>query len=268
MKVLTVLVMGAALAAAQATAEGDRVTVPLRDPGKPARLQVRMISGSIRVKTHAANNVVVESTARSRGSRRTAESVEGLRRIEGAGFGFNLEEDNNFVKISGDVMRPGDLSILVPANTSVTATTVNGGVIEIEGVSGEVEANNTNGAVTVTNVSGSVVAHSLNGKVTVTLNKITPNKEMSFSTLNGSIDVTLPPDTKANLKMKTDNGDIFTDFEVKLEPKSTAAVEDRRGEGGKYRIKFERSMYGSINGGGPLLSFTTLNGQILIRKQK
>jgi DUF4097 and DUF4098 domain-containing protein YvlB len=267
MKVLAVMMAGAALAAAQAAADGGRVTVPLRDPGKPARLQVKTLSGSIRVKTHAADSMIVESTARDRRARRGPEPA-GLRRLESPGFGFHLEEDNNFVKIAGDVMRPGDLTILVPLNTSVTATTVNGGVVEIEGISGEVEANNTNGAVTVTNVTGSVVAHSLNGRITVSLNRIAANKEMSFSTLNGNIEVTLPADTKANLKMKTDNGDIYTDFEIRLEPNSAAAVEERRGEGGKYRVKFQRALYGSINGGGPLFSFTTLNGQIQIRKQK
>ena len=34
--------------------------------------------------------------------------------------------------------------------------------------------------------------------------------------MNGEIDVTLPADIKANLKMKIDHGDIYTDFDVKV----------------------------------------------------
>ena len=41
---------------------------------------------------------------------------------------------------------------------------------------------------------------------------------MSFSTMNGDIDVSLPADTKARVKMKADNGEIYSDFEVQQEP--------------------------------------------------
>ena len=35
---------------------------------------------------------------------------------------------------------------------------------------------------------------------------------MSFSSLNGTVDVTLPSDVKAKLMMKTNNGEIWSDF--------------------------------------------------------
>jgi len=38
-------------------------------------------------------------------------------------------------------------------------------------------------------------------QVNVNLDRVTPDKPMSFSTLNEDIDVTLPPDTKATVKM-------------------------------------------------------------------
>ena len=99
-------------------------------------------------------------------------------------------------------MRSADVTMQVPAQTSLRLKTLNGGKIMVEDISGEIEAENTNGAVIITDVSGSVVANSTNGKVTVSLNKVTPNKNMSFSTLNGTVDVTLPADVKANLRMR------------------------------------------------------------------
>jgi DUF4097 and DUF4098 domain-containing protein YvlB len=125
-----------------------------------------------------------------------------------------------------------------------------------------------NGAVTVTNASGSVIANSMNGKINVALNRVTPGKSMSFSTMNGTIDVTLPADVKANLKLKTDNGEIYTDFDVKLDGTShPPVVEDQRKSGGRYRVKVDKAMYGSINGGGPEMQFVTYNGNILIHKK-
>ena len=35
----------------------------------------------------------------------------------------------------------------------------------------------------------------------------------------------------------------------------------------KYKIKMDRSLYGSINGGGPEFLFQTMNGDILIHKK-
>ncbi len=92
---------------------------------------------------------------------------------------------------------------------------------------------------------------------------------MSFSTMNGDIDVTLPPDIKANFRMKSDNGEVFSDFDVKLLPNSNQpVVEDARSKGGRYRVKVEKTTVGAVNGGGPELSFKTFNGNIFIRKRK
>ena len=56
---------------------------------------------------------------------------------------------------------------------------------------------------------------------------------MSFSTLNGDVDVTLPADTKARFKMRTDFGDIFTDFDVKMEANAPPVVEEQKDKNGK-----------------------------------
>lgn len=135
-------------------------------------------------------------------------------------------------------------------------------------MNGEIEVDNLNGAITLKNVSGSVVAHSLNGPVTASLDKVSADKAMSFTSLNGKIDVTLPGDTKARVRLKTDNGSVFSDFDMKMEPDAAKpVVEDARGQGGKYRIRMDRNIYGSINGGGPEYRFETLNGNILIHKK-
>src|SRR5262249_48490745 len=129
---------------------------------------------------------------------------------------------------------------------SLELKSVNGGKIEVSGVSGELDVENINGSIELKNVSGAVIANSQNGSVVATLDRITPNKPMSFTSLNGKVDVTLPGDTKARLRMKTDNGSVYSDFDVKVEPDAAKPViEDARKEGGKYRIRVDRSVYGS-----------------------
>jgi DUF4097 and DUF4098 domain-containing protein YvlB len=128
--------------------------------------------------------------------------------------------------------------------------------------------NNQNGSVSMTDVSGSVVAHSLNGAVTVSMKRVTAQKAMSFTSLNGRVDVTLPADTKANLKVRSDNGDVWTDFDVTLRNNATPTVTDNRNRGGRFKIEVDRSILGTINGGGPDFLVQTMNGSIYIRKAK
>lgn len=245
----------------------DRVTVPFSDPGGAKRITCSLLQGSITVKPHSGREAVVE--ARGRGVRPRKEPPPGMRRIGNTASGLTVEESGNTIKVStSSHSRTVDVTLLVPADTSVKLNTVNSGHISVEGISGEMDVNNLNGNITITNVSGAVVAHTLNGKLIVSLNQVTPNKAMSFSTLNGNVDVTLPADTKANLKMKTDNGEIFSDFEITLKATSPPTPQETATKDGKrYRVRFDKAMYGAINGGGPEMQFTTLNGTIYIRKK-
>jgi DUF4097 and DUF4098 domain-containing protein YvlB len=86
--------------------------------------------------------------------------------------------------------------------------------------------------------------------------------------LNGDIDVTFPSEVKATISMKSDNGAIFSDFDIKLEQTTRRVEEGGKGKGGKYRIRLEKAMIGTINGGGPEIQFSTFNGDVIIRKGK
>jgi DUF4097 and DUF4098 domain-containing protein YvlB len=191
-----------------------------------------------------------------------------LRRIDVGSFGITAEEQDNVVRVSAHPSNGVNLVIQVPYSTSLQLRSQNDGTILVEHVEGEIDADNSNGPVKLMNVSGVVVAHSLNGEVQVVLDKIQSGKAMSFSSLNGDIDVTLPADAKARIKLKTDNGEAYSDFEIRLEPNSRPVVEQGRSDKGKYRVRLDKAIYGTINGGGPDMQFTTLNGQIFVRKKK
>jgi hypothetical protein len=88
---------------------------------------------------------------------------------------------------------------------------------------------------------------------------------MAFTSLNGKVDVTLPAATRANLKLRSDQGEVYTDFDVQLKTSPSTPVENR-GRNGKYRIEVNRAISGSINGGGPDFELRTFNGSIYVRK--
>jgi hypothetical protein len=249
---------------------GDRVTVSWSDPSRPGLLRVNLFQGGITVRTHSGNNVIIDGRTRSgRNDRRPAPAdAGGLQRIDGAASGLVVEESNNMMSVASQTFsRFVDLDIQVPSKTSLNLKTMNGGNIVIEGVEGEMEVTNMNGGVTLNNVTGSVIAHSMNGRVVASLKQVTANKPMAFTSMNGNIDVTLPASLKANLKMRTDNGEIYSDFDIQLRPSTGSTnIQDNRNRGGRYRLEIDKSMLGAVNGGGPDLDLRTLNGNIYIRK--
>lgn len=236
----------------------ERITVPFSDPSKPRMVKANLLHGSISVKGYEGKDVIVEVRGRSGSQKRSAES-QGLRRLDLHATGLIVEEQDNVVQIKAkDEPRRVDLFIQVPTNTSLNLKAVNSSKLEVDGVQGEVDVNSVNGLVTLTNISGAVVAHALNGKLVVVMDRVAPDKAMSFSTLNGPLDITLPEDVKATVKIKSGNGAVFTDFDITLDPSGR----------GERRASGDKSIYGTINGGGPEMQFTTLNGAIYLRKKK
>jgi hypothetical protein len=242
-RLIAILLSAVAISAAQ-----EKITVPLSDPSQPANLRVKLISGSISVTAGAEPRVIVESSAASRRAARPGAVPPGMHRLDNDGPG--VEEDHNTVTVRPS--SPGDktdLTIRVPVNTSMELRTINSGHIDVAGVNGDLEIQNINGAVNLTGVSGSVVAHSLNGNVTVSLSRVTPEMPMSFTSLNGKIEVTLPADIKARFRIKTRNGSVTSDFNLE----STKSRDGR--------------MEGTINGGGPEFAFETMNGDVVIHRK-
>jgi Putative adhesin len=247
---------------------GDKVTVPFRDPSGAKTLKVTLQNGSVTVKGYEGKDALIETTSRVSGrERRPSHVPEGMHRIDNMSMGLDVTEENNVITVVGNE-NSGHLTIQVPVQTSLVLRSVNGGAITVENISGSIDANHTNGGISITNVSGSVLANTTNGKVTVSLNKVSADKAMSFTSFNGTVDVTLPADVKANVMMKTNNGEIWSDFEIKLSASGKPpVVEDSRSQNGKYKVRIDRAMYGAINGGGPEMQFVTYNGNILIHKK-
>jgi DUF4097 and DUF4098 domain-containing protein YvlB len=256
---------GKALAQGQTQAGVDRIPVTLSDPSRPARVKVSLVNGGITVKAHEGKEVVVEARVRNRENSR---NEGGPKRLAISTTGLSVEEENNEVNINTEsYMHAIDVTVTVPVHTSLKLRAVNDGDIVVTGVDGELDVDDINGAVTLNNVSGSAVAHALNGHVYATLTRVDPQKAMAFSSLNGDIDVTFPTDLKANVSIRSDQGDVFSDFDVQLQ--TTAAqpvVEDSRRHGGKYRVKIDKTVRGTINGGGPEIQFRNFQGKIYIRK--
>jgi len=265
-------------------AESQRLTVPLSDPNRPAELQVGLVMGSIYVVAGKAGEVVIEASAEDddvdldlecddcppiAGSADERDAKAGkrrLRRIPNSSFGVTAEEADNRVEIGSDSWRsPLELRIAVPPASSLNLSTVNEGEIEVTGVNGELELHNTNGDISVRDVAGPVSANTVNGDLTVTLSAAAARQAMAFSTLNGDVTLTLPAQASFDVRLRSDNGEIYSDFEIALTRRSPE-VERDAGER-RYRVSISKELTGKIGDGGPELLLRTFNGDLVLRKR-
>lgn len=246
----------------------ESFTIPLSNPNEEGKLVTHIIDGSITVVGYDGNEVIVEALGnqKSKGwnNKKSAKERDGMRRIADNSLEFTIEEVNNTVYIKST---PGkwiiDFTVSVPRRFSVDLKTVNQGAIRVKGVDGAHEVSNTNGPITMNNISGSVIADALNKDIIIGFDRIDSGSNMMFSSLNGDVDVKFPNTLKANVMARTDNGDVFTDFEMVTT--NNKRSNKKRNANGVYRVKREKGVSGSINGGGPDMTFKTLNGNIFIR---
>ncbi len=244
----------------------DRVVVPARNSTAARKVDVNLMGGSITVKAYAGKEVIVESKGSSRRSSREDKDAQGMKRLDLGQRGLSVEEENNVVTVRMQHAQNGDLTISVPADTSLILRTMHG-EINVEGVKGELNVDSMNGKINLTNVSGSVLANTMNGKMTVVMDAVDASKALSFSSMNGTIDVTLPATFKSNVKLKTDHGEIYTDFDFQMSGTGAITQKNETNEG-KYKVKIDRTITGTINGGGAEATFKTYNGTIYLRKKK
>lgn len=246
----------------------DRLTVKLSDPTRPGSVKANLLNGSITVKTYDGKEIKIEARANDWGGMRHEEPPPpGMHRLTVGTTGLTADEENNDVNIMTDsIFHPADLTLTVPVHTSLWLRTVNGGGISVAGVQGDIDASVVNGPITLSDVAGGIVAHTINGHLTATFTRLGESKPVAFSSMNGDIDVTFPPDVKANLSLHSQRGGVFSDFDVKFSGPSGESTTETSSEGGKYHVRIGGGVYATINGGGTPVQLSNFNGNIYIHK--
>jgi hypothetical protein len=245
----------------------DEIVVPLSSPNKIGKLKSTQVYGGIRVTGYEGKEVMIIVHQRQRQYK--VVKKHGLIMIPNNAFNLDIEEKNNTVMINSHPRGSNpaiNLEIKVPKNFNLNINNINNGNSYISGVNGEFEISNINGDVTLESVNGSATIDTVNGKITADFITINANTNMAFSTINKDIDITYPKSTKANVKIKTLKGNIFTGFDMKL--MKSKQKSDNSHSKSKHKYGIEQWVKGEINGGGPEYTFSSINGDVIIREQE
>ncbi len=118
---------------------------------------------------------------------------------------------------------------------------------DIRDISSAVDLNTHNGEVRVANLSGPLELTMHNGSANVEFASFRASSRVE--THNSSVELTLPRDSRFDLRSSTHHGRVRSDFPIAM-----------RGLG-----RWNGAVEGSVNGGGPVLRLSSHNGDFRLR---
>jgi len=224
-------------------------TYPLPANG---RVDLSNINGAVRITGWDRNEVKVDAVKYA-GTRQRLD--EAKIRVDAGGTLIEIHTDypdHNLTFNDDDRDNPAgvDYTLTVPRNARMDEIKLINGELTISGVSGEVHASSVNGRVSASDLAGRTRLSTVNGRLAAQFAAL-PNDSasMHLSSVNGGIDLTLPPDARAEIEASTVHGGIGNDF-------------------GLRAIRHEyvgHSLHGELGGGGPRIRLSNVNGRIEIR---
>jgi hypothetical protein len=147
------------------------------------------------------------------------------------------------------------------------------GNVTLQRISGETHVGSMTGPISITEIDGDLSVTTITAPAKIqqadlsglTVDAAQGNLDFSgrlsaqgkhkIETFGGNVELHFPTDFAATIDMESLSGKLHTDFDVTLRPR----------DGGGQARTGDRQQY-TINGGGPLITISTFNGGVFLRK--
>jgi DUF4097 and DUF4098 domain-containing protein YvlB len=153
---------------------------------------------------------------------------------------FNWGSHNNPARV--------EYTLMVPRAARLDEIKLINGSLDVTGVSGEVRASCINGKLQAHDLSGRARLSTINGRLDARFDQLT-GSALELNSVNGSVELTIPSDSKAEIDASTVSGGIDNDFGLH--------VNHHRFVGHDLR--------GELAGGGTRIELKNVNGRIEVR---
>ena len=265
MKIIGLMTLATVLSVNIARAQSDVEGVkPLQE------YKLNMTSGRLIVKEvnkvefvgHSGSEVIFQSSA---GKKEDSERAEGLKLINGSGLEDNTglglsvvkEGDNNVVQqLSSRKSR--SYIVKVPKGVTIVYehSSAHGDDVVFKNILGEIESTTNHSDVALENVTGPITINTVHGDIDGGFTNINQANPISIVSSHGDIDLSIPDNTKANLKVDTSWGEIYSDLNIDI------AIEE-----GEMKSYGGNNVVGTLNGGGVSFQVKSTHGSIYLRKK-
>jgi DUF4097 and DUF4098 domain-containing protein YvlB len=121
------------------------------------------------------------------------------------------EHDHNWNWGSRNNPASVEYTLTVPRAAKLDEIKLINGRLDVNGVSGEVNASCINGRLEARNLAGRARLSTINGRLEATFDQLAGHS-VELNSVNGSVDLTIPSDSKAEIEASTVSGGINNDF--------------------------------------------------------
>lgn len=249
---LSFLATGASVSAQQSEMlrEEFHQTYPLAADG---RVSLGNINGSVRVTAWNRNEVKVDAVKMAYRRNRLEEARIEVR-SDTSSIHVETQYPNStqtFTDGEGRYNNPAtvEYTLMVPHNARIDSIELINGNLDIDGITGDVKASSINGRVSAHELMGEVKLSTINGKLDAMFGRLNESSVISLGSVNGSVLLTIPSDSNAELTASTVHGGITSDFGLPV----------RRGD------YVGRDLAGQLGQGGARIKLGNVNGSITIK---
>ncbi|HXO34361.1 MAG TPA: DUF4097 family beta strand repeat-containing protein [Candidatus Acidoferrales bacterium] len=214
------------------------------------RVELDNINGAVHISTWDQNEVKVDAV-------KYADSKE---RLEQVRIDIDSGKDHLSIRTKypdhdltfnwGSHNNPASVeyTLTVPRTARLDEIKLINGSLDVTGVTGEVHASCINGRLEAHNLSGRADLSTINGHLDAKFDQLR-GSSLELKSVNGSVELTIPSDSKAEIEASTVSGRIDNDFGLHVNHHSFVG-HDLRGE---------------LGNGGPRIKLSNVNGGIEIR---
>ncbi|MEJ7618442.1 MAG: DUF4097 family beta strand repeat-containing protein [Pyrinomonadaceae bacterium] len=141
-------------------------------------------------------------------------------------------------------------TLTVPRRAQLQKIELINGALDIDSVEGDVRASTINGRLTARKLTGDVRLSTVNGPLSAMFEKLNDAQPIALTSVNGSVELTIPSDASAQVTAGTVHGQIANNFGLSV----------RRGE------HVGRSLAGNLGQGASRIKINNVNGKISINR--
>ena len=228
---------------------------------KDKKVIIEMAGASVKIEGHNSDEVIIQASS---GSPAPPERAKGLKPLyqtgtDNTGIGLSVVAESGGLRIDKVTRKEVKYTIKLPSKVAVLYQEVNwqGGKITVGNMEGDLEIKTNGSDIALSNVTGPVVANTTSGNVNVVFSNLSQSKPTAISSISGEIDVSLPATAKSDMKLRSINVEMYTDFDL-----STKTSRD-----GMARVGGGSNIEGTTNGGGVEVTLNTISSNIYIRKK-
>jgi DUF4097 and DUF4098 domain-containing protein YvlB len=214
------------------------------------RVELENINGPVHISTWDQNVVKVDAVKYADSKERLEDaSIE----VDSGKEYFSIRtkyKENDLTFNWGSHHNPASVeyTLTVPRTARLDEIKLINGALDVSGVHGEVHASCINGTLQAQNLSGRAELSTINGHLDAKFEQL-PGSTVDLKSVNGSLELTIPSDSKAEIEANTVSGGIQNDFGLRVNHHQFVG-HDLRGE---------------LGNGGPRIKLENVNGRIEIR---